>query len=77
MTATDRYGNEYRVGDIVQMKDFPIMYKSMVGKKIEVVDITEVESCESGFNILGRCVETGTTFRKYLDTNWFQKLKTT
>lgn len=75
MTATDRYGNEFIEGEIVQMIDFPVMYKTMIGKNLEIVGIKEFEASESGFNILAKCVESGTTFKKYLDTNWFQKLK--
>lgn len=75
MTATDRYGNEFRVGDIVQMKDFPVLYKSMQDKPLEITKIEEVLHCESGFNVLVKCLESGTEFKKPLDTNWFQKIK--
>jgi hypothetical protein len=77
MTAKDRYGNEYNVGDIVQMIDFPVLYKTMLGAELLIVDIKEFEACESGFNVLLKCTETGKTFSKYLDTNWIQKFKTT
>jgi hypothetical protein len=52
MIATDRKGREYKVGDIVQMCDFPILAKSMLNIPLEIVQIIPIEHCESGHNIV-------------------------
>jgi hypothetical protein len=77
MTATNRYGKEFNVGDIVQMVDFPVLYRTMLDKKLEILKITEEGFCESGFNVLLKCVETGNEFKRPIDANWIQKLKQT
>jgi hypothetical protein len=81
MIAIDRKGREYRVGDIVQMCDFPVMWKGMIDRPLEIVEIISVDHCESGFNILVKDLETNKIFvrtneeKRYMDTNWFQPIK--
>lgn len=79
MTAIDRYGNEYQVGEIVRMKNDTI-WPTMDGKEQEIVEITTFVDCESGFHVLLRDVESGNVWKnkdkspKAIDTNWIQKL---
>jgi hypothetical protein len=73
MQAKDRYGNVYNKGDIVQMKEYPVLYRSMIGRPIEIMDIKEYECCESGFNVLLKDMGSGNVFKKWIDTNWIQK----
>lgn len=75
MQAIDRYGNKYDKEEIVRMKDWPVLYKNMVGENLQIVDIKTWDTCESGFMIKAKHVESGKEFNKWLDTNWFQKLK--
>jgi hypothetical protein len=74
MIATDRKGREYKVGDIVQMCDFPILAKSMLNIPLEIVQIIPIEHCESGHNIVVKNLSTGEV-GKPRDTNWYQPIK--
>lgn len=76
MTAIDRYGNEYRIGDIVQMKptsDYLVKYSSVIGKDMEIVDMEPCENCESGHMLTLKIVGLKNMTKKY-DTNWIQKI---
>jgi hypothetical protein len=77
--AKDRKGNEYRVGDKVQMIDYPSLYETynLFNRPMEIVDIEPFEACESGHVILLKDLQTGNIWKKTIDTNWIQKLKTT
>jgi hypothetical protein len=76
MTATNRKGEEFKVGDIVQMMDWPVLYPKMADRPLEIIEIEEDKyASESGFQILVKDLETGNNFKRSLDTNWFQKVK--
>ena len=74
MKAVDRYGSVFELGEMVKMKDYPILYKSMIGEELIIEDIKEVDHSESGFNILARHKQSGNLFKRWLDTNWFTKI---
>jgi hypothetical protein len=75
MIATDRKGNEYKVGDIVQFVDFPVLFKSSLNVPFQIVEVKEVDYAESGFNLSVKNILTGITSARWLDTNWYQHIK--
>lgn len=74
MIAINRKGQTFQIGDIVRMVDAPVLYPSVIGKDLEIIDIIHKEACESGFNILAKDIENNKHFEHYLDTNWFVKI---
>jgi hypothetical protein len=76
MIAIDRKGNEYIVGDIVQMKptgDFLVKFSAIIGRQLKIVEIVECEHCESGSMLAVEIVDSGKKLTKKYDTNWFAK----
>ena len=72
--AINRRGEEFQVGDIVMMADFPVLYPQMTGEDLVINSINEFEGCESGFQIQVTHKKSGTPFKKKLDSNWFKKI---
>lgn len=75
MVAINRHGEFFEKGECVTMIDKPVLYKELVGMVLIIEDIKEVPYGESGFNVLLKEKSTGRIFKKWLDTNWIQKLK--
>jgi hypothetical protein len=75
-TAVNRHGEEFSKGEEVMMRDFPVLYKAMIGQVLEIIEIYQSQSCESGYMVHAVHKETQNKFRSLLDINWFQKLKT-
>lgn len=74
MVAITRYGEFFEVGEKVRLVDYPVIYGSLLNQDLEIVEIKTFESCESGFMIKAKHLETGKEFQKWLDTNWFKKI---
>ena len=57
-----------------------IMWKSMLDKPLEIVEIIPCDHCESGFNILLKNPESNEIQKRsdgsprYIDTNWIMKI---
>lgn len=75
MRAMNRNGDAFEKEEIVKMVDSPVLYEGMLGENLQIVDIKTWDTCESGFMIKAKHVESGKEFNKWLDTNWFQKIK--
>jgi hypothetical protein len=76
MTAQDRYGNTFTVEEVVQLVDYPQFDpKKWMSRKLQIVEISECDHSESGFNVLLKDVQTDHTMKRPIDTNWIQKCK--
>jgi hypothetical protein len=74
MRAINRNGDVFEKGEIVMMVDQPTLYETMKNQELEIIEIKEWDDCESGFMIQVVHKESGTPFKRMMDTNWFQKL---
>jgi hypothetical protein len=73
--ATNKRGESFVVGESVLMADYPVVYKTIVGEELEVLDIFACEHSQSGFMLYVIHKATQNKFRSLLDANWFQKFK--
>jgi hypothetical protein len=73
MTALNRHGEEFAENEEVRMHWG--YHKSTNDKVFVIHSISKFVSCESGFMILLKDKDTGSLFKRKLDTNWLIKIK--
>jgi hypothetical protein len=75
MQAITRYGEFFEKGELVRLVDYPVIYGTLIGDDMQIAEIKEWASCESGFMIKLKHLKSGNELTNWLDTNWIQKIK--